>query len=250
MLRCIARLLPLLAGCTAFQMQHLSCPSRMMGTRSAQPIMADEPATQADGAEEVTAESVSVAPKPGKFDLKAKAKEASKKGAGFNQFDPVLSATSFISRRFGLAGGLGLVALLASTEGNEILKSLTDTGPVPGSGEIVTTSSGLKYKDILVSNSGNAPLAGSVVGIKAKVSIADKVLFDTANDKPIAFRYGKRPFENVLCEGVEEGVKGMKAGGVRELTVPSALAPKGIELPPGVPLTYVIEVTEVLPGYF
>ena len=35
-----------------------------------------------------------------------------KSGAGFNQFDPVLSATSFFSRRFGLVGGLAVVALL------------------------------------------------------------------------------------------------------------------------------------------
>ena len=42
----------------------------------------------------------------------------------------------------------------------------------------------------------------------------------------------------------------MKVGGVRELQVPGSLAPKGLELPPGVPLTYVIELTEVLPGYF
>ena len=154
----------------------------------------------------------------------------------------MLSATTFVSRRFGLAGGLALVVLLASTEGNEILKAFNDNGPQPGNGETIATGSGLKYKDVLVGTSGNTPLAGSVVGIKAKVSIGEKVLFDTASDKPIAFRYGKRPFENVLCEGVEEGVKGMKVGGVRELTVPQNLAPTGIELPPGVSLTYVVEV--------
>lgn len=159
--------------------------------------------------------------------------------------------TSFISRRFGLAGGLAVVGLLAATEGNEILKSFTDKGPQPGSGVAVETASGLVYKDVLVGTSGDAVgVMGSIVGIKAKVSIGDKLLYDTASDKPIAFRYGKRPFENVLCEGVEQGVKGMKVGGVRELSVPAALAPKGLELPSGVPLTYIVEVTEVLPGYF
>ena len=98
--------------------------------------------------------------------------------------------------------------------------------------------------------SGDTPNMGSVIGLKIKVSIGDKVLFDTANDKPVAFRYGKRPFENVLCEGVEEGIKGMKVGGVRELQLPANLAPKGIQLPDGVPLTYSVELTEVLPGYF
>lgn len=55
-------------------------------------------------------------------------------GAGFNQFDPILTLSGVISRRFGIAGGLAVVALLAATEGNEILKSLNDKGPVAGSG--------------------------------------------------------------------------------------------------------------------
>lgn len=56
-------------------------------------------------------------------------------GAGFNQFDPILTLSGFISRRFGIVGGLAVVALLASTEGAEILKSLNDKGPVQASGE-------------------------------------------------------------------------------------------------------------------
>ena len=212
-------------------------------------VMAEQDAPPSDESPPV-AEAEAAAAAPAKFDLKQRAKEQSKQGAGFNQFDPVLSATGFISRRFGLAGGLGVVALLAATEGNEIVKSFGDKGPQPGSGETITTASGLAYKDVLVGTSGDAPLAGSIVGLKIKVAIAGKVLFDTANDKPVAFRYGKRPFENVLCEGVEEGIKGMKVGGVRELAVPQGLAPKGINLPDGVPLSYTVEVTEVLPGYF
>ncbi len=170
---------------------------------------------------------------------------------GSNQFDPVLTVTSFISRRFGLAGGLAVVALLASTEGNEILKSLGDKGPLPGSGEVITTASGLAYKDVLVGTTGDqVGIMGSIVGLKATVSIADKVLYDTAGEKPIAFRYGKRPFENVLCEGVEQGVKGMKVGGVRELTVPASLAPKGLQAQldaAGQPLIYRVEITEGAP---
>ena len=168
-----------------------------------------------------------------------------------NQFDPVLSVTTFVSRRFGLAGGLAVVALLASTEGNEILKSLTDQGPQPGDGVLVTAASGLTYKDVMVGTTGDGVgVQGSIVGVKAKVSIADKVLYDTASDKPIAFRYGKRPFENVLCEGVEQGVRGMKVGGVRELTVPASLAPQGLQeivQKAGVPLTYTVEITEGAP---
>ena len=42
----------------------------------------------------------------------------------------------------------------------------------------------------------------------------------------------------------------MRVGSKRKLLVPAALAPKGVDLPAGVPLIYIIEVTEVLPGYF
>ena len=220
--------------------------------RRAPCVAMEEQATPPDAAAGAGAEGATSTPagSSDKFDLKSVAKQESKKGAGFNQFDPVLSATTFVSRRFGLAGGLGLVALLAATEGNEILKSLTDTGPVVGSGELVTTPSGLQYVDLLVASRGDTPLPGAVIGLNAVVSIGGKVLFDTTSGKPVAFKYGQRPFQNVVCEGVEEGLKGMRPGAKRKLLVPPALAPKGVEVPDGAKLEYEIELLEVLPGYF
>lgn len=169
-----------------------------------------------------------------KFDLKAAASDQAKKGAGFNQFDPVLSLSSFVTRRFGLAGGLALVALLAATEGNEIVKSVFDTGPqAVVDGQIVTKPSGLQYVDVLVSSSGDTPRPGAVIGFNAKVLVGEgegaQVLFDTTKGpdaKPVAFKYGQRPFQNVVCEGVEEGIQGMRAGAKRKLIVPPSLAPK------------------------
>jgi hypothetical protein len=218
---------------------------RTIVAQDAEPKVDDAPST--DG--QPPAESSS-----GNYDLRSKVKEQSKQGVGFNQFDPVLSATTFVSRRFGLAGGLALVGLLAATEGNEIVKSFTDKGPQAVNSDPVDLGNGLIYKDTFVgSGNGDAITSksmGSVIGLKIRVLIGDKLLYDTAQEKPIAFRYGKRPFENVLCEGVEQGIRGMRVGGVRELEVPSSLAPKGLDLPEGVRLKYVVEVTEVLPGYF
>ena len=113
-------------------------------------------------------------------------------------------------------------------------------------------ANGLSYTESLVGRAGDSPLPGSVIGLNVVVSIGDKVIFDTKNDKPVAFKYGQRPFQNVICEGVELGIRGMKAGGKRRLAVPAALAPAGVaaSLPPGVPLVYDVELTEVLPGYF
>jgi hypothetical protein len=172
-------------------------------------------------------------------------------GSGFNQFDPVLSTTGFLSRRFGIFGGLAIFAGLALVEGNEILKGLADVTPLEGSGETTTTASGLKITEILIGKAGSAPIPGYIIGLRAVVKIGDQVIYETAaGEKPVAFKYGQRPFQNVICEGVEEGIKGMRAGGKRVLDVPANLAPPGVDLPPGVPLTYQIELTEVLSGYF
>jgi len=171
-------------------------------------------------------------------------------GSGFNQFDPVLSTTGFLSRRFGIVGGLAIFAALAAVEGGEILKAFNDQTPTAGSGETVTTPSGLKITELLVGKSGSTPLPGYIIGLQAVVSVGDKIIYDTAGEKPVAFKLGQRPFQNVICEGVEEGIKGMKVGGKRRLDVPMELAPPGVDLPPGVSLIYEVELTEVLSGYY
>jgi hypothetical protein len=172
-------------------------------------------------------------------------------GSGFNQFDPVLSTTGFLSRRFGIFGGLAVFAGLALVEGREILKGLEDVAPLQASGETITKPSGLKITEVLIGKAGSPPLPGYVIGLRAVVKIGDQVIYETAaGEKPVAFKYGQRPFQNVICEGVEEGIMGMKPGGKRVLDVPTNLAPPGVELPPGIPLTYEIELTEVLSGYF
>jgi len=172
-------------------------------------------------------------------------------GTGFNQFDPVLSATGFLSRRFGIFGGLAIFAGLAFVEGREIIKGFDDATPLEGSGETITTASGLKITEVLIGKAGSTPLPGYIIGLRTVVKIGDKVIYETAaGEKPVAFKFGQRPFQNVICEGVEEGIRGMKAGGKRVLDVPANLAPAGVELPPGISLTYEIELTEVLSGYF
>lgn len=172
-------------------------------------------------------------------------------GSGFNQFDPVLSTTGFLSRRFGIVGGLAVFVGLALVEGREILNGFNDITPLEGSGETITAASGLKTTELLIGKAGFTPLPGYIIGLRAVVKIGDKVIYETAaGEKPVAFKYGQRPFQNVICEGVEEGIKGMKVGGKRILDVPANLAPPGVELPPGVPITYEIELTEVLSGYF
>jgi len=188
----------------------------------------------------------------GRYDVsKLVGGQADEEGSGFNQFDPVLSATGFLSRRFGIVGGLAVFAALAFVEGREIIKGFDDAMPLEGSGETITTASGLKITEILIGKGGFTPLPGYIIGLKLVVKIGDKVIYETtAGEKPVAFKYGQRPFQNAICEGVEEGIRGMKVGGKRVLDIPANLAPVGVDLPPGISLTYDVELTEVLSGYF
>jgi len=229
-----------LSGAFVVPSSRILSAKRVATLRSSNPKETDEPgqgaATQASPASS------------DKFD---KSKLVDSSGAGFNQFDPVLSATQAVSRRFGIFGGLAIVGLLAATEGREILGSLLAEKPVPGDGTVVTTASGLQIEDILIGPAvGESVEAGKIIGFQARVIIGDKVLFDTSGDKPVAFKFGQRPFQNVVCEGLEEGLKDMRVGGRRKLTVPESLAPPGVQLPPGVKLTYDVTLTEVLPNYF
>lgn len=66
------------------------------------------------------------------------------------------------------------------------------SNPFVLAGERVTTPSGLAYEDILIGQTGDTPRPGSVVGFNAKVAIGGKILFDTANDKPVAFKVSHR----------------------------------------------------------
>jgi len=211
------------------------------------PLFAVEPESSSESEEEEKVDSSNN--KSGQYDV---SKLVSSEGAGFNQFDPVLKATGFLSRRFGIVGGLAVFAVLFAVEGGEILKSFKDSEPTAGNGETITMASGLKITEFLIGKAGASPLPGSVIGLNAIVKVGDKVIYDTTanGSKPVAFKLGQRPFQNVICDGVEEGIKGMKVGGKRRLDVPQNMGPPGVSLPPGVPLTYEIELTEVLPGYF
>jgi hypothetical protein len=243
----LAQLGTLIAASSAYQLPRtrrgLVVPQRRYDfEQRSTPETTEEP----DAAEEAPAAPA----RPARYDV-TKLVDSSE-GPGFNQFDPVLTATRGLSRRFGLAGGLAIFGILLVVEGDEIIKALGTQEPVAGANEVVTLPSGLKYTESLVGRAGDAvSLPGSVIGLAIRVSIGDKVIFDsTADAKPVAFKLGQRPFQNVLCEGVEQGIKGMRTGGKRRLLVPKALAPPGVDVPDGVALVYDVEVKEVLPGYF
>ena len=85
---------------------------------------------------------------------------------------------------------------------------------------MVTTPSGLQYKD-LVQGSGDSPAAAKMVTVHYTGWLADCTKFDSSVDRnePFTFRIGAG---NVI-RGWDEGVMTMKIGGKRKLVIPPAL---------------------------
>ncbi len=102
----------------------------------------------------------------------------------------------------------------------------------PAAGKEVTTPSGLKYQDLVV---GNGPLAesGSQVTVHYTGWLTDGTKFDSSLDRnqPFPFTIGA----GQVIPGWDEGVKGMRVGGKRKLTIPSDLAYGEAGRPPVIP---------------
>lgn len=86
--------------------------------------------------------------------------------------------------------------------------------------EVVTTPSGLKYKDKVVGK-GAAPRPGQKVFVHYTGWLTNGQKFDSSRDRgqPFDFTLGA----GQVIKGWDEGVASMKVGGRRELTVPPHL---------------------------
>lgn len=106
----------------------------------------------------------------------------------------------------------------------------------------ITTPSGLKYQDLVV---GNGPMAeeGTPVVVNYTGWLTDGTKFDSSYDpgrQPLPFTIGA----GMVIRGWDEGVKGMRVGGKRKLTIPPDLAYGERGYPPVIPAnsTLVFEV--------
>ncbi len=111
--------------------------------------------------------------------------------------------------------------------------------------DLVTTPSGLRYKDLRVGE-GKAAQTGDTVEVTYTGWLTDGRQFDSnAGGKPMAVTIGKSP----VIEGWTEGLVGMKAGGKRKLIVPPDLgygsAGKGKDIPPNATLVFEVEVLRI-----
>ena len=111
---------------------------------------------------------------------------------------------------------------------------------------VVTTKSGLQYEDIKQGDGAEA-VAGNAAYVHYVGTLTDGKKFDSSRDrgKPFVIVLGR----NKVIKGLEEGVLGMKVGGVRKLTIPPQLG-YGDEgwsggVPPGATLVYEVELMSV-----
>jgi FKBP-type peptidyl-prolyl cis-trans isomerase FkpA len=119
----------------------------------------------------------------------------------------------------------------------------------PLSGEVMsvtTTASGLKIED-LTEGTGAEAAAGQTVSVHYTGWLTDGQKFDSSKDRndPFAFVLGG----GMVIKGWDEGVQGMKVGGVRRLTIPPQLGygPRGAGgvIPPNATLVFEVELLAV-----
>jgi FKBP-type peptidyl-prolyl cis-trans isomerase FkpA len=114
------------------------------------------------------------------------------------------------------------------------------------SGDMTTTASGLQYEDLEVGDGATAE-AGNTVFVHYTGWLEDGTKFDSSLDRgtPFDFILGTG---NVI-QGWDEGVAGMKVGGVRKLVIPPELGygPSGAGnvIPPNATLIFEVELLEV-----
>ena len=110
----------------------------------------------------------------------------------------------------------------------------------------ITTASGLTIEDTVIGE-GAAAAAGRDVTVHYAGWLADGTQFDSSREKqdPFEFTLGKKE----VMEGWEEGLRGMRVGGTRRLTIPPQLAygkdGAGDTIPPDETLTFEVELLSV-----
>jgi FKBP-type peptidyl-prolyl cis-trans isomerase len=109
--------------------------------------------------------------------------------------------------------------------------------------EVTTTPSGLKYTDLQV-GAGEEARAGKTVSVHYTGWLENGTKFDSSHDRrsPFSFNLGA----GQVIRGWDEGVAGMKIGGKRRLTIPSALGygarGAGGVIPPNATLIFEVEL--------
>lgn len=111
---------------------------------------------------------------------------------------------------------------------------------------MVTTPSGLQYVDLAI-GSGREAHAGETAIVHYTGTLTDGKKFDSSKDRnsPFSFRLGA----GQVIKGWDEGVEGMKIGGIRKLVIPPQLGygsrGAGAAVPPNATLIFEVELLDL-----
>jgi FKBP-type peptidyl-prolyl cis-trans isomerase len=101
--------------------------------------------------------------------------------------------------------------------------------------------------DELTPGTGTEAAAGDSVEVHYTGWLTNGTKFDSSKDRrqPFTFKLG----QGMVIKGWDEGVKGMKVGGVRKLTIPADMAygsrGAGGRIPPNAVLVFEVELLKV-----
>ncbi len=110
-----------------------------------------------------------------------------------------------------------------------------------------TTPSGLTYEDINL-GSGDAVASGQQVSVHYTGWLTNGTQFDSSKtrNQPFQFRLGA----SEVIRGWDEGVAGMRTGGIRKLTIPPELAygsrGAGNVIPPNATLVFEVQLLQII----
>lgn len=125
-----------------------------------------------------------------------------------------------------------------------------------GERDVVTTPSGLSYADVEIGRGDGVKVGDLIVANVVGYTPDGKVFENTyARKTALTFQLGIRP--PGVCEGLEEGIRTMRAGGKRLIAVPGSLgfgkagirAPLG-KVPPNSALRYEVELMRCVTDSF
>ena len=140
----------------------------------------------------------------------------------------------------------------SSSTGTPSTSASTPSTPAPAAaaaptgGKVHKLPSGLQYEDMVV-GSGTMAEPGMSVSVHYTGWLTDGTKFDSSLDRNQAFQFQLGAGQ--VIRGWDEGVKGMRIGGKRKLTIPPDMgygaAGAGGVIPPNATLVFDVELLDV-----